>query len=863
MKILGLDLGVGSVGWALIETDADYRPIDILGLGSRILNLSIKESDTFNNGKGETLNAKRTSLRTMRKMNYRFKMRRSLLDRLLAESGMKDSDNDFLGLTPLQLWKLRSDAATEGTRLTLPEIGRVLSHLNKKRGYRHSKNDNDDTTQSQYVKGVNSRYAEIKTLNKTLGQYFYELLAASAQQGEDGKVLGTYRIKDQVFPRRAHEEEFDAIMKVQREFYPNILTGEKIEELRHAIFHQRPLKSCKHLVSLCEFEKRHYKNKNGKIVESGPRVAPRTSPLAQLTRIYEVINYIRIVNPHNKKRKKTNSNPGLFEEIEKTKDFRLLQHEYVLSNEERDRIADFLNTHEKMTSKDLFGLLGLSKSDGFRLDKNIGKGIKGNDTYMKLWNALEGEPERERYLQFNVAFKDVVKENPETRSIEPVVDSETGEILQEVDPNFIEQPLYKLWHTVYSITDKEELSKVVKEKYGFSDEVAERLYAIDFRKDGFSNRSVKFMRKLLPFLMEGYMYSEACTMIGVKHSDYLNKEENEQRELRKFLDPISKNSLRQPTVEKILNQMINIVNALIEKYGTIDEVRVELARPLKMTAEQRALTTERNNKREKENKKISLEFEKYGISPTRRRIQKYQMWEETGCRCMYCGQPVSITEFMGDMATEIEHIIPRSKFFDDSFSNKTFACRKCNQEKGNRTAYDYMSTKSEDDLSAYVERVEEMFAKKIISKTKHDRFLTTESEIPQDFLERDLRQTQYITKKSCELLREVIRNVWVTSGSVTDFFRHAWGYDRILHDLNVERYSIVDKVEEVEYEHAGQIHKRIQIKDWNKRLDHRHHAVDALTAALTRQGYIQRLNKINAEHGSIYEEVMSAGNSHR
>lgn len=864
MKILGLDLGVGSVGWALIETDENHISQTLLGLGSRIINLSVEETKTFNNGKGITLNANRTMLRTMRKGLHRYKMRRSLLRSLLVKYGLYDPKINLTTLPPLALWKLRSDAATPGSQVSLPELGRVLSHLSKKRGYKHSKSDEGDSSTSEYVKQVNGRFAEIKTADSTVGQYFYKKLLESEIKDDNGKSVVNYRVKEQVFPRKAYEEEFFTIMENQRYFYPEILTDNTVKEIWHAIFYQRPLKSCKHLVSICEFEKRPFIiAKNGKSIEIGPKVAPRTSPISQLTRIYEVVNNIRIVNPHNKKRLKVDSQPSLFDELENNREYKLLQHEYVLSGEERMRIVEYLNTHEKLTSKDLLNILGLKKSDGFRLDKNVGKGIKGNDTYIKLWNALEGVPEREKLLQFHVKLKDVLKKNTETGKMEPAIDPETGEVLQEVDPAIINQPLYQLWHTLYSITDKDELIKVLENKFDLGDDVAQRLYTIDFRKDGFANRCAKFMRRILPFLMQGYMYSEACTMVGINHSNSLTKEENEERILKEKLSPIPKNSLRQPIVEKILNQMVNVVNAIVEKYGQIDEVRVELARPLKMTADQRATTTENINKRERENKKIAEEFEKYNLPPTRRRIQKYRMWKEVGCKCMYCGKSVKMADFMNDMENEIEHIIPRSRFFDDSFSNKTFACRKCNKEKGNSTAYDYMSSKSEEELSAYIERVEELYAKKIISRTKRDRFLTSGNDIPEDFLERDLRQTQYITKKACEILRESIRNVWVTSGSVTDFLRHVWGYDTILHDLNLDRYASADLVEEIVYEHAGHTHKRLQIKEWSKRLDHRHHAIDALTAALTRQSYIQRLNKMNAEHGSIYEEVIKAGYTHR
>lgn len=213
---------------------------------------------------------------------------------------------------------------------------------------------------------------------------------------------------------------------------------------------------------------------------------------------------------------------------------------------------------------------------------------------------------------------------------------------------------------------------------------------------------------------------------------------------------------------------------------------------------------------------------------------------------MYCGQAITPYQFIEGHGYDIEHIIPRSKLFDDSFSNKVCACRECNAAKGSKTAYDFMLGRGENELNRYLDRVDELFKNGKISKVKRDRLKMSESEIPCDFISRDLRESQYISKKSLEILRQVIRNVYASSGNVTSFFRHVWGYDTILHDLNFPKYDEAGLTEIVEYETHGQKHQAKAIKDWSKRKDHRHHALDALVVALTRQGYIQRLNTLYA-----------------
>lgn len=221
------------------------------------------------------------------------------------------------------------------------------------------------------------------------------------------------------------------------------------------------------------------------------------------------------------------------------------------------------------------------------------------------------------------------------------------------------------------------------------------------------------------------------------------------------------------------------------------------------------------------------------------------MLKETDNRCMYCGKGVTPYQFIEGHGYDIEHIIPRSRLFDDSFTNKVCACRECNAAKGARTAFDFMKSRGEQEFNSYLDRVETLYKSNKISRGKRDRLLMTATAIPTDFIDRDLRETQYISKKSMEILSKTIRNVYASSGMVTDFFRHAWGYDTILHDINFPRYEEAGLTERVEYETHGQKHSTVRIKDWSKRKDHRHHALDALVVALTRQGYIQRLNTLN------------------
>ena len=855
MKVLGLDLGTASIGWAVIDTNVENpNDIQLLGNGSRIIQYDNNEASDFSAGKGETPCTQRTFRRTARKCLDRYQQRRDKLRAFLVETGMIKPDEKFPPLNPLETWKLRSDAATPGTKLSTSEIARVLLHINQRRGYRHAKSDMSDSKQTEYVARVNNRFAEIKNLNQTVGQFFYTKLKASECTTVRGKKHYTYRIKEEVFPRNAYAEEFDSIISAQGEFYPQLLTTENVAELRNLIFYQRPLKSCKHLVSYCDFEKRVFKNSAGKEVDGGPKVTPKSSPLAQVCRIYEAINNIRLVNSRLKRRKAAVA-PSLFDDIENLPlDYRKQQPEFILNEEEKQRIFNYLNTNERLTETKLLELIGLKRVDGFKSDMSLAKGIAGNKTYCSIAKALANLPNGENLLRFDL-------------KITEWLDKTSGALEPVIDLAYLNEPLFLLWHTLYSISNKEELFNCLGAKFGINDpETLERLYALDFVKEGYANKSAKFIRRILPYLMQGYGYSDACAMCGVNHSNYITKEENSERELKPRLERLNKGELRQPLVEKILNQTINLSNAILDRFGEIDEVRVELARELKQNKEHRAETTIRINKQERENLMLANMISELNISPTRRRIQKMRMLRETDNKCIYCGAVVTPSQFIEGHGYEVEHIIPRSRLFDDSFTNKVCSCRECNAAKGNLTGYDFMKTQSEEKFNEYLDRIEQLCKDNKISKGKLKRLKMSASEIPSDFIERDLRQSQYIAKKAIEILSASFRNVYASSGAVTSFFRHVWGYDDILHDLNLPKYQKAELVEDVEYTTHGQTHTAQRIKDWTKRKDHRHHAIDALVIALTRQGYIQRLNNLNAsankEFGKMNLEKWAAQQPH-
>ncbi|MBF1378034.1 MAG: type II CRISPR RNA-guided endonuclease Cas9 [Porphyromonadaceae bacterium] len=833
--VLGLDLGVGSIGWCLIALDAQGDPAEILGMGSRVVPLNnATDAADFSIGKAFTANQERTARRTMRRGFARYQLRRYRLRRELAKVGMLP-DAALIQLPLLELWELRERAATAGECLTLPELGRVLCHINQKRGYRHVKSDaaaivgdegeKKKDSNSAYLAGIRANDEKLQDEHKTVGQYLAEQLRQSQNESPTGGI--SYRIKDQIFSRQRYIDEYDQIMAAQRVHYPDILTDEFIRMLRdEVIFMQRPLKSCKHLVSLCEFEKQErvmrIQQDDGKggrqlverKVKFGPKVAPKSSPLFQLCRIYEAVNNIRLTRPDGSPRD--------------------------ITPEERAKIVAHLQSSASLSFAALKKLL---KEKAIIADQLTSKsGLKGNSTRVALAAALQPYPQYHHLLDMEL----------ETRMMTvQLTDEETGEVTERevavVTDSYVRQPLYRLWHILYSIEERDAMRRALIKQLGMKKEdldvgLLDQLYRLDFVKPGYGNKSAKFICKLLPQLQQGLGYSEACAAVGYRHSNSPTSEEITERTLLEKIPLLQRNELRQPLVEKILNQMINLVNALKAEYG-VDEVRVELARELKMSREERERMTRQNGERKKANDKVAEKIQKCGLFPTKSRIRKYRLWEEAGRQCLYCGRSIDEKQCLNGDDMEVEHIIPKSVLYDDSYGNKTCACRRCNKEKGNRTALEYIRAKGWE--AEYMERINGLLDKKAISYSKYQRLRWLKEDIPSDFLERQLRLTQYISRQAMAILQQGIRRVSASEGGVTARLRSLWGYDDILHTLNLDRYDSMGETERVSRE--GETTEKLRIKDWSKRKDHRHHAIDALVVASTRQGYIQRLNRVSSE----------------
>jgi CRISPR-associated endonuclease Csn1 len=766
-KILGLDLGTNSIGWALVEANENNNPMRIIAMGSRIIPLSSDDRDQFQKGQAISKNQDRTIRRTQRKGYDRKQLKKSDLKKILKELNILPSE-ELLKLPSLDLWKLRSEAASED--ISAQQLGRILYMLNQKRGYKSARSEvNQDKKETEYVAEVKGRFAQLKERGQTIGQYFYENLS-NANRNDS-----YFRVKEKVYPREAYVEEFDTIINRQREKH-DFLTDEIISKLRNEIvYYQRNLKSQKGLVSVCEFEgfETSYTDKETlkkKTVFVGPRVAPKTSPLFQLCKIWENVNNIslKIKNTEGSKYKWSDRIPTIGEKKE---------------------IANYLFQNSTLSFAELLKILKVKKDDVYA-NKQLLRGVQGNITYSEIKKIVGSNSSA--LLQFDIQI--IPGKHPSV-----LIDKKTGEVLAEeeslqVNPALEKESLYQLWQTIYSIRDLNECKDALIKRFAIDEEAAERLSKIDFNKQSFGNKSNKAIRNILPYLMQGYDYSQACSLAGYNHSNSLTKDEQAKRLTADKLELLPKNSLRQPVVEKIINQMINVVNAVLDKHGKPNEIRIELARELKKSKDERYDEDKRNLDNKRLNDEIVNRLTQLGLPATKRYIQKYKFIfpsSQVTNQCIYCGELFNLSEALSGDNFDVDHIVPKALLFDDSQTNKVLVHRKCNSTKTNQTAYDYILKKGEEYLNKYLNRVDDWFNKGIISYGKMQRLKVSYEEyserkrkkketeadkkIWENFIDRQLRESQYIARKSKEILQQICNNVTATEGTVTAKLRELWG----------------------------------------------------------------------------------------
>jgi CRISPR-associated endonuclease Csn1 len=804
-KILGLDLGTNSIGWALID-DLNNK---ILGIGSRIFPMGV---ENLGDGEGEiSKNASRTGARGVRRQFFRRKLRKKILLKALAENKMCPMRaNDFedwkktrefpseklANWFALNPYELRHKALNE--KLSLEEIGRIFYHLIQRRGFLSNsrKGGSDD---GAIFKG-NPKEGKIGIIetqesiqNKTLGSYLFEIYPKEKQPFQNGLE----RIRNRYTTRKMYVDEFELIWNKQSQFHAELTEelktlfgGRKLDGYIEdgILFHQRPLRSQKHLVGNCSFE------------PSKSKCPISAIPFEQ----FRVWQWVNTVEYNGKK----------------------------ISQDEKEKIVAFLYVNEKPEFKIIRKAIGKESAE-FKFNYKDDDKIVGTHTISNLSNK--------KYF---------------------------GKKWFE----FTEKEQEDIWHVLYFFDSKSNLREYAIKNWNFTEEQAESIAKFNL-KDGYSSLSRKAISNILPFLKIGFTYDVAVVLGGIKNvfgseweklsdekRNYLidnvegivrsktkggfidiikdilrNDYSISDNQLRKLYHhsatidvaelleklPIGKEAdaaiqaIRNPIVITALFELRKLVNELIDEHGKIDEIKVEMARDLKISKLQRNKIRREQKRLEKENDRVKARLLEEGQRITHDNILLYKLWEECKRTCPYTGKPISVTQlFSGEV--QIEHIHPWSRSLNDSFSNKTLCYADENRKKGDKTPFEFYGN-DEANWSAIKERALKLFSDTREYPNAYQKFKRfIQQNLDPEFISRQLNDTRYISKEAKNYLSRICKNVIVSPGQATSNLRQKWGMNNILNDEN-------EKTRE----------------------DHRHHAIDALVMACTKVSYVQELSKWN------------------
>jgi CRISPR-associated endonuclease Csn1 len=749
--VLGLDIGVTSIGWALNQysvdendkilrnQDGQIEDAKILAAGVRIFPATTE--DKTNAPK----NHQRRIARLQRRQTRRKAARRNELKRILINAGLlpaienSSSAEQFNSLG--DPYMLRCKALSE--KLAPYEFGRAIYHLSKRRGFLSNR---------KFAKPKEDGivYEGIKLIREELESGHFRTL---------GELLNSKEKKRKYFTHRTMiEDEFEKIWDAQKKYHNDVLTDRLKSEIRRIIFYQRPLKLQRHLIGRCIFE----------IDKKRCDMARQD---AQRIRYWQDINNLQIQDPHSL-------------------DWR------SLTDTEKASIAAECEKSKEITYKKIRKILKISDDFRINLEANDKK-FYGNRTGYVMRKAIG-----EKWDKFNLEEQD--------RLVEEMI----------------------------RINNEFALRKRLSGYWKFSDEEVVALQNAWFSlEDGYSRLSLKAIRKILPIMQQGKRYDEAVREVYGDHRRQFGGDEFQKL-------PLPPKNLRNPIVYKALCEVRKVINAIIRVYGRPDEIRIEMARELKLTKKQKEAAIKQANKNRKDNEEADRFFQeqfnlsKESVSGTAR--LKYRLWKEAGERCPYTGKQIPANALLDDNLVDIEHIIPYSKCFDDSYMNKTICDAKFNRdEKKNKAPGEIFPI----DSPQYQELMSRI---RLFPPAKQRRFKMTADEINnpekfskdnRDWIGRLLSDTRYICREVRGYLRQLYpsspdenKYVLVVAGGATANLRHVWHLNAILADGDV---------------------------DEKNRWDHRHHAIDAIVVALCDRGLFQYISGLAARNRKMMKRILS------
>lgn len=736
----------------------------------------------------------------------------------------------------------------------------------------------------------------------TVGGYIYQHLL----QNPSDKIIGSLV---QTVDRQYYKQELYAILRQQSQYHRELTDSALLEAcarelyarneahkdnlltkdfaymlVEDVLFYQRPLKSKKSLISECPYESHQYVDRStGEVKTQHLKCVAKSNPYYQEFRIRQFIQNLKVYDI-----------TGL-EEIDVT-------HQYITDPENLYR---WLSIRKSVTEEALL-------KDFLHLRKPKGKETK----YPLRWNYVQD------------------KEYPmgETRSTILAALQKAAVSADLINAQEVE---YRLWHLLYSISDTHELEGALlkfAEVYAISEKdlFASTLSKIKpFDKD-YGSYSEKAIKRLLTLMREGKSLHEACYEVYGRYSEGLDTcRWTSPSDLYAYIHSFQQHSLRNPIVEQCILETLRTVAAIWEDVGHIDEIHLELGREMKNPADKRRRISDQNRQNEAANLRIKallvellndpsvqgvhpnspmqqdilrlyeegalLELkaddpdykEILSISqtaqPTASQLTRYKLWLEQRYRSPYTGRVIPLAKLFTP-AYQIEHVIPRARYYDDSLSNKVICEAEVNKDKSSLLAHEYISQRGNSiiqsvngpvrvfNLSEYEQFVHDHYAN---HKAKQRRLMM--DDVPEEFIQRQMNDSRYISKVIKSLLSNIVRekdepedmskHVIVCTGSVTDRLKKDWGMHDVWNHLVYPRYERLNRLTGTNLFGQWEVKNgknrvfqtsmplELQKGYSKKRIDHRHHAMDALVIACADRNIVNLLSNINAHDGQTRNDL--------
>jgi CRISPR-associated endonuclease Csn1 len=701
--------------------------------------------------------------------------------------------------------------------------------------------------------------------------------------------------------------------------------------LNDILFYQRPLKSKKSLISDCGFEKRIYLLNGEKKIESLKCIA-KSHPLYQEFRLLQFLQNIKIYAREKKVNGKLETDVNVTQDLLKTEEDWLNLFEWLNERKEIDQKAflkypafnlkkdadiyrwNYIDDNEKK-----YPCNETHSQIKSRLDKttSVPTNFLTKEIEESLWHILYSVEDKDEITRALTSF--AAKHNLSENFVEnfkkfPPYKKEYGSYSSKAIKKLLELMRFgNNWNERnINPNTKERIDKILTGEY--DEKIRDRV-----REKAINLKSINDF-KGLPLWLASYIVYD-------RHSEDGNtKKWNNPDDIEQFLkEEFKQHSLRNPIVEQIISETLRVVNDIWKTYGHskenfFDEIHIELGREMKNPADKRkqmatqminsentnlrikALLSEflnpeynienvrpyspsqqellkiyeediissienRENKTQEDEEMLNLQKK---AQPSKSEIIRYKLWLDQKYRSPYTGEIIPLNKLFTPMY-EIEHIIPQSRYFDNSYSNKVICESEVNKDKDNSTAYAYIKNNSGKklELSGKKEvtlfKIEdyEKFIKDNFSKNRAKMKKLLMEDIPESFIQRQLNDTRYISKVVKNLLSKIVRekkeqettskNVISSNGSITSTLKQDWGLNDIWNEIITPRFERLNDI--TKSTHFGewtnkngkkvfqtQVPLELQKGFNKKRIDHRHHALDALIIACATRNHINFLN---------------------